>query len=182
MMKAKYKSVVKKVVPVLAYDPHSIVPEYKQIEIGKLSPLPMEPRRLNNLAYTKKLTKECMDTIIGNILNGFLLKDELELILHVIFKYEDTFAFTDKEQGTFSSKYYPHYIMRMVPHEPWRVPLIHLPHAKEAIIMQMLEEQRLGRKYELSSSSYRSAFFTVEKKNGKLCIVHDLQPLNRVTI
>jgi hypothetical protein len=53
---------------------------------------------------------------------------------------------------------------------------------KEAIIMQMLKEQKLGGKYELSLSSYRSAFFTVEKKNGKLRIVHDLQPLNRVTI
>jgi hypothetical protein len=97
MMKAKYKSVAKKVIPISAYDLHSIVPEYKQIEIGKPSPLPMEPHKLNNLVYTKKLTKECMDTIIGNILNGFLSKDELELILHVIFEYEDAFAFTDEE-------------------------------------------------------------------------------------
>src|SRR6201999_4631326 len=36
--------------------------------------------------------------------------------------------------------------------------------------------------YEPSSSSYRSRWFTVLKKNGKLRIVHDLQPLNAVTI
>ena len=36
--------------------------------------------------------------------------------------------------------------------------------------------------YEPSSSSYRSRWFTVLKKNGKLRIVHDLQPLNAITI
>ena len=37
--------------------------------------------------------------------------------------------------------------------------------------------------YELSNSSYCSKWFCVIKKNGKsLCIVHSLEPLNRVTI
>ena len=36
--------------------------------------------------------------------------------------------------------------------------------------------------YEQSQSSYRSRWFVVPKKNGKLRIVHDLQPLNKVTI
>jgi len=36
--------------------------------------------------------------------------------------------------------------------------------------------------YEQSQSSYRSQWFVVQKKNGKLRIVHDLQPLNQVTI
>jgi hypothetical protein len=36
--------------------------------------------------------------------------------------------------------------------------------------------------YEPCQSSYRSHWFCVMKKNGKLRIVHDLQPLNKVTI
>jgi hypothetical protein len=36
--------------------------------------------------------------------------------------------------------------------------------------------------YEQSQASYRSKWFVVLKKNGKLRIVHDLQPLNRVSI
>jgi len=48
--------------------------------------------------------------------------------------------------------------------------------------MELLEEQKRAGKYELSSSSYRSAIFAVEKKNGDLRLVHDLQPLNKVTI
>ena len=36
--------------------------------------------------------------------------------------------------------------------------------------------------YEPSGSSYRSRWFCVPKKNGKFRIVHDLQPLNAVTV
>ena len=36
--------------------------------------------------------------------------------------------------------------------------------------------------YEPSDASYRSQWFCVKKKNGSLRIVHDLQPLNAVTI
>jgi hypothetical protein len=182
VMKGKYKPVAKKVVPVSVHDPDSIVPEYKTIEVGVLPPLPFHPRKLEDMTYTEKLTKERVEIMIGNIPNGFLTKTELELILHVIFEYEDAFAFNDVERGTFSSKYYPNYVMRTVPHVPWRESPIRLPRAKEATIMQLLDEQRLGGKYEFCTSSYRSVFFTVEKKGGKLRIVHDLQPLNRVTI
>ena len=141
VMKAKYKPVAKKVIPVSVYDPHSIMPEYKPIEIGDLSPLPAEPRPISELTYTTKLTKERTETMIGNIPNGFLSKAELELMLHIIFENKDAFAFTDEERGSFSTEYYPYYVMRTVPHEPWHIPPIRLPRAKEAIIMQMLEEQ-----------------------------------------
>ncbi|TFK60569.1 hypothetical protein BDN72DRAFT_745665, partial [Pluteus cervinus] len=36
--------------------------------------------------------------------------------------------------------------------------------------------------YEPSNASYRSRWFCVAKKNGKLRIVHSLEPLNAVTI
>ena len=182
VLKMKYKSIAKKVIPVSVHDPHSIVPEYKPIDVGILPPLPFHPRKLKDLTYMNKLTKERVELMIANIPNGFLMKTELELILHVIFEYEDVFAFNDVERGTFSSKYYLDYVMRMVPHVPWCESPIRLPRAKEATIMQLLDEQHLGGKYELCTSSYCSVFFAVEKKGGKLQIVHDLQPLNCVTI
>lgn len=46
----------------------------------------------------------------------------------------------------------------------------------------MLKEKIDAGVYEPSQASYRSKWFCVLKKNGKLRIVHDLQPLNRVTI
>ncbi len=45
----------------------------------------------------------------------------------------------------------------------------------------MKEEMSSG-KYKPLSASYHSTFFTVEKKGGALQVVHDLQPLNTVTI
>src|SRR5258708_36559879 len=45
----------------------------------------------------------------------------------------------------------------------------------------MKEEMESG-KYKASCTCYQSTFFAVEKKGGALQIVHDLQPLNAVTI
>jgi len=179
---AKYKPVAKKVVPVSVHDPDSIVPEYKPIKLGEVPPLPINPPKMKDIAYTSKLTKERVDMIIRNIPNGFLTKEELELLIQVVFMNEKVFAFKDDERGTFSSEYYPDYVMRTVPHEPWQAKLMKLPHTKVNHVMELLEEQKRAGKYELSSSSYRSAIFAVEKKNGDLQLVHDLQPLNKVTI
>jgi transposase InsO family protein len=48
--------------------------------------------------------------------------------------------------------------------------------------MEVLKLKIAAGVYEQSQSSYRSKWFVVLKKNGKLRIVHDLQPLNGVTI
>ena len=45
-----------------------------------------------------------------------------------------------------------------------------------------MKEQMASGKYEPSGASYQSTFFAVEKKGGDLRVVHDLQPLNMVTI
>src|SRR5260370_39572489 len=48
--------------------------------------------------------------------------------------------------------------------------------------MSMMKEQMAAGKYETSQSSYQARFFAVEKKDGSLRIVHDLQLLNAVSI
>ena len=179
---AKYKPVAKKVLPVAAYDPGAVTPEYSAVELDLPPPLITRPTKREDIKYTARLSEERIERIVGNIPNGFLTKTELDLLINVVMDHEDAFAFTDEERGSFSSEYYPDYVMRTVPHEPWQVNPIRLPKAREGEIMHMLDEQMKAGKYELSTSSYRSAFFAVEKKNGLLRIVHDLQPLNRVTI
>jgi hypothetical protein len=49
-------------------------------------------------------------------------------------------------------------------------------------VLRLLQEQFDSGKYEWLASSYRSVIFVVEKKSRLLCLMHDLQPLNRVTI
>ena len=48
--------------------------------------------------------------------------------------------------------------------------------------MEVLKLKIAAGVYKQSQSSYRSWWFVVQKKNGKLRIVHDLQPLNQITI
>jgi len=107
--RAKYKPVAKKVIPVSVRDPDSIVPEYKPIKLGEVPSLLIDPPKMEDIAYTSKLTKDRVDMIIGNIPNGFLTKEELELLIQVVFMNEKVFAFNDDERGTFSSEYYPDY-------------------------------------------------------------------------
>ena len=45
-----------------------------------------------------------------------------------------------------------------------------------------MKDQMTSKKYEPSSALYCSTFFPVEKKGRALRVVHNLQPLNAVTI
>ena len=179
---AKYKPVAKKVIPVSTQDPEGPIPNYLPIEIGPLPPLPVNPIRLEERVYSKRLTEERVTSIISRVPSVFLTKPEIELLVHVMFLFETVFAFSDLERGAFNSKYYPDYVIRTVPHRPWQRKPIRLPQARREEVIRMLKEQMASGKYEPASSSYRSAFFAVEKKGGALRIVHDLQPLNAVTI
>src|SRR5260221_660086 len=88
----------------------------------------------------------------------------------------------DLECRMFSQEYYHNYVIRMVPHHPWQRKLIRLPQSRCEEVIQIMKEQMSSGKYEPSSASYQSTFFAVEKKGGALQVVHDLQPLNTVTI
>jgi len=69
-----------------------------------------------------------------------------------------------------------------VPHVPWECRNIPIPPGLRNQVMEVLKLKIDAGVYEQSQSSYQSHWFVVQKKNGKLRIVHDLQPLNRVTI
>ena len=65
---------------------------------------------------------------------------------------------------------------------PWAYTNIPIPPGLREKVVDLLKEKVEAGVYEPSQSSYRSRWFCVLKKNGKLRIVHDLQPLNGVTI
>ena len=73
-------------------------------------------------------------------------------------------------------------VIRTVPHQPWQKKPIRLPQSRHEEVTRIMKEQMRSGKYEPSSASYRSTFFAVEKKGGALRVIHDLQPLNAVTI
>ena len=113
----------------------------------------------------------------------FLSSEEADLLFWVVSQNEEAIAFDDSERGTYKREYFPDYVMEVVEHEPWRLPPIRIPESIREEVTQMLQNQLDNGNLEPSTASYRSRIFTVQKPNGKgLRIVHDLQPLNEVSV
>ena len=70
-----------------------------------------------------------------------------------------------------------------IEHVPWVQKNISIPRGIYDQVIEVLKNKIQAGVYEPSSSSYRSKWFCVLKKDKKsLRLVHDLQPLNAVTI
>jgi len=54
---AKYKPVAKKVIPISTYDPDTIIPEYMPLEPKELPPLTTNPRKMEDIVFTERLTQ-----------------------------------------------------------------------------------------------------------------------------
>jgi hypothetical protein len=114
--------------------------------------------------------------------DGYLTEEEEKLAKHVVKLNERVFAFEERERGKFRDDYFSPYIIPVEPHVPWEYPNIPIPPGHREEVIQMLKEFIAHGVYGPSQSSYRSKWFCVVKKNGKLHIVHNLELLNTVTI
>jgi len=175
-----YKHVDRKVKPVSGRYPedarvHRQFPENPLDSLTPLTPLPPD------FIPTKKLTNERLASMKLNS-DGFLWPEEEKLFAHVMKLNEAVLAFDESERGNFRSSYFSPYIIPILPHEPWEYRNIPIPPGIRERVIQLLRDKMAARLYEPAQSSYRSKWFCVMKKNGKIRIVHDLQPLNKVTI
>src|SRR6202000_1768901 len=130
---------------------------------------------------TTKITQERMDSLDISK-EGFLWPKEEKLVKHVLKLNKDALAFVESERGTLRDDYFTPYIMPTIPHKPWVYGNIRIPPGIKQQVIALLRDKLSAGVYETSQSSYRSRWFCVTKKNGKIRIVHDLQPLNGVTI
>ena len=178
----RYKPVDRKVRPVPTYMPNPSAQKFQSIPTPILTPLPHEPPLRTSFIPTERLTLDRLNQILSTIPANFLRPREIDLLIHVLDKHQKALAFTDAERGTFSQIYFPDYEMPVIEHVPWQKPPLRLPKATEQVLYNLLVEQRNVGKYEPSFSSYRSSIFLVAKKGGKYRIVHDLQPLNAISI
>lgn len=123
-----------------------------------------------------------MELIVAGIQPGFLSEDEISLLMWVLRQNENAIAFDDSERGCFKQKYFPDYIIETVPHIPWAIRPLRVPESVKEEMNDMLRDQKESGNLETSESSYRSRMFVVQKPKGGLRIVHDLQPLNLVSV
>lgn len=112
----------------------------------------------------------------------FLWPEDEKLFVHVMMLNEDALAFQESQRGTFKESYFSPYIIPTVPHEPWKFKNILIPPDICDKMIKLLKEKIDAGVYKPCQFTYCSCWFCVMKKNGKLRIVHDLQPLNKISI
>lgn len=177
----KYKPVAVKVRPVLADTP----PEFRIIRDIKGDPLADMPQ-LNptpgDFKPTGRYTQERRDAFIKLHNIGFLWPKELRIIDDLMMKQYEGFAWDDSERGKFKPEYFPPVVMPVLEHTPWVKRNIPIPPGIFDKVCMMIKTKLDSGVYEPSSSSYRSPWFCVAKKDGSLRLVHSLEPLNAVRI
>ncbi len=93
-----------------------------------------------------------------------------------------TISFTSEEMGILRDDYFSPVIFPLVEHIPWARKSIPIPPGIREEVIKLVEENvRLGL-WEPSDSSYRTQWFCVAKKDGKVRIVVNPDDMNRHTI
>ena len=175
-----YKRVAQKVHPVSGTFPQE-ARVYHQFPHNPLDTLPPLPTTPPDFVPTERMTSEHMDSFKVNGV-GFLSEEEEKLFKHILVVNETTFPFEEKDRGILRRDYFSDYIMPTVPHTPWEYKNIPIPPGIRDKVIEMLKCKVDAGVYEPSQSSYHCCWFCVAKKNGGFRIVHDLQPLNKVSI
>src|SRR6266702_8561390 len=112
----------------------------------------------------------------------FLWPDEECLAQHILKINEGALAWTEAECGHFCNEYFAPIKIPTIAHTPWVHKNIPIPTGIMDNVIDLLKQKIAADVYEPSDTSYRSRWFCVKKKNRSLRIMHDLQPLNAVTI
>ena len=175
-----YKKVANKVRPVPASLPEDfrVIRRIPSDPLLTLPPLPSHPP---DFIPGTRLTQERLDALELNK-EGFLLPEELKLLHHVLKINELGLAWTEAEKGRFRDDYFTPVKIPVIEHIPWAHRNLPIPPGILGDVIQIFKDKFAAGVYEHSDASYRSRWFCVKKKNGALRLVHDLQPLNAVTI
>ncbi|KAK4701376.1 hypothetical protein P7C70_g4857, partial [Phenoliferia sp. Uapishka_3] len=177
----KYKPVGKKINPIPIALPDALNPPLRRPPLSRdpyVTPLTHEQPKF---VPGGKLTEERI-ALMDFGPEGWLSEDERNLMLHVLRLREKALAFDGNERGELKSTYADPYKIPVVPHTPWRQSALPIPLAAREKILELFKARMEEGLYERSSSAYSGRWFVVAKKDGKFRIVHDLQPLNAVTI
>ena len=175
-----YKTVDRKVKPVSGTFPQEALVR-RSFPHNPLDGLPVLSKNPPEFIPTQHMTLERMKILEINS-TGFLWPEEEKLFQHVMVLNEKALAFEETDHGTLHEDYFSPYIMPTVPHIPWEEKNIPIPPGIKEQVIELLKHKMDAGVYEHCQSAYRSKWFCVLKKNGKLRIVHDLQALNAISI
>ena len=144
--------------------------------------LPSLPTHPPDFIPREHFTQECTDALDLDPAN-WLWPEEVKLCRWIVRTHEKAFAGVPDERGRFNGRYFPPVKIPTVPHTPWVLRNIPIPPSKWKNTIQIIKGRIATGVYEPSTAAYRSRWFCILKQDGKsLHLVHDLQPLNAVTI
>jgi hypothetical protein len=176
-----YKKVANKVRPVATTLPEDFR-TIRRLPHDPLKDLPTLPICPPPFSPGKRYTQERKDAQRVNP-EGFLTEEEERLCHWILKEHELGFAWSEEEKGKFRSDYFAPVLIPTIEHVPWVLKNAPIPPGIFSEVVRIIKDKIASGVYEDSSSSYRSRWFCVLKKDGKsLRLVHDLQPLNQVTI
>jgi hypothetical protein len=180
--KKKYKPVAKKVKPIGATLPEEfrIV---RNIQGDPLADLPILSPFPINFSPTGRYDQASFDIIEKNHPHSFLTTEEQRFMHYFVMIHQDRFAWNETQKGSFCKDFFPPVHMLITEHVPWVLRNMPIPPGIYNAVLNVIRKKIAAGVYEQSNSSYQSRWFTVlHKGGGKLCIIHDLQLLNAVTI
>src|SRR5882724_5999456 len=152
------------------------------LRVAYLISLPVLPTHPPNFLPSDKFTEERREKININV-SGFPWPEEEKLILFLIKAQEEGIEWDASECGNFPKDYFDPVVILTIEHIPWverNIPI--LPSIYDEVVRILKEKICVG-VYERSNSAYWSKWSCGLKKDGKsLRLIHDLQPLNAVTI
>ena len=175
-----YKPVDKRVTPISGTFPQDAI-VHRKFPHNPLEGLPILSRNPPDFMPTKRITADRLKLINING-EGFLWPEEEKLFTQVMVLNEAALAFEETDRGTLREDYFSPYIMPTIPHSAWEERNIPIPPGIKDKVIELLKHKMDAGVYEHCQSAYRSKWFCVLKKSGKLRIVHDLQALNAVSI
>jgi len=176
-----YKPVARKVRSMLAPidEEFRVTQSLLDDPLARMIPLPTHPP---DFIPRKCFTQERADALDLDPAN-WLWSDEVKLVCWIVHQQEMAFTWEPLERGCMDPKYFPPVKIPTIPHTPWVLRNIPIPPTMWTDTVQIIKDWIASGVYKPSMSAYRSRWFCVLKQDGKsLCLVHNLQPLNAVTI
>ncbi|OJA07592.1 hypothetical protein AZE42_07467 [Rhizopogon vesiculosus] len=176
-----YKPVTRKVHTV----PESITEDYhitRRLPDDPIVGMAYLPTKPPNFIPGIRFTQEHANKLDLDSMN-WLWPEELKLIRWLVLIHEAAFIWEPGERGQFKEEYFPPIKIAMVPHTLWVQRNIPIPPAIFNDVINIIKGKIEGGVYEPLNAAYHSRWFCIVKKDGKLLrLVHDLQPLNAVTV
>ena len=175
-----YKKVENKVKPVATTMPDTarIHRRFPENLLDSLPPLSSQPPEfLPGVCLSEEQIDE-----LGILMKKFLWPEEQKLVAQVLHNNEMGLAWDESEKGHFRDNYLSPVVIPTIEYVPWAHRQPPVPPGIRDEVLKLIQSKINSGVYEPSNSSYQSKWFCVAKKNRSVRIVHNLQPLNAVTI